>query len=91
MDKFVLPNLKLIQPIRIFYIKGEGRICQIDMAESTQNSYIHKYSTWMFNWESDGLVTSQLEPEKEKIFMVHVQLKYVQGEQLSREGKGIKY
>ena len=45
MDKFVLPNLKLIQPIRIFYIKGEGRICQIDMAESTQNSYIHKYST----------------------------------------------
>lgn len=38
--KFVLPNLKLIQSICIFYIKGKGRICQIDMAEKTQNSYI---------------------------------------------------
>ena len=33
--KFVLPNLKHIQSICIFYIKGKGRICQIDMAENT--------------------------------------------------------
>ena len=40
---YVLPNLKLIQSICIFYIKGKGCICQIDMAENTQNIYIKKH------------------------------------------------